>query len=103
RVYAPSPSPRPSPTRRSSDLRQLRQGPIAVERRLGPRVLARPDVLEDLQDASHLVVAEVRAGVQRGEPRSRGRLGVLECIDDRQDRKSTRLNSSHGSISYAVL
>src|SRR5690625_6676702 len=31
------------------------------------------------------------------------RLGVAEHADDLRDRKSTRLNSSHVAISYAVL
>src|SRR5207245_8455862 len=35
-------------------------------------------------------------GVRRGGGRSHGKLGA-------EDRKSTRLNSSHGSISYAVF
>src|SRR2546430_9240551 len=29
--------------------------------------------------------------------------GKLKCDDDEQDRKSTRLNSSHSQISYAVF
>src|SRR2546429_7045786 len=32
------------------------------------------------------------------------RLGLVwACVDDEADRKSTRLNSSHGYISYAVF
>src|SRR5207245_6146037 len=34
---------------------------------------------------------------------TRGFLGVVVVHDARLDRKSTRLNSSHGSISYAVF
>src|SRR5207245_10450010 len=30
-------------------------------------------------------------------------LGLLQVVGREQDRKSTRLNSSHGSISYAVF
>src|SRR5689334_24499977 len=32
-----------------------------------------------------------------------GRLGLYESVRTRRDRKSTRLNSSHSSISYAVF
>src|SRR4051794_41898825 len=34
---------------------------------------------------------------------SRSRFGARNCASTRQDRKSTRLNSSHPSISYAVF
>src|SRR5438309_5554230 len=42
----------------------------------------------------------------RRDPRGRPRLeemGVEDLRSDRRDRKSTRLNSSHSSISYAVF
>src|SRR5438128_11935628 len=43
--------------------------------------------------------------LQLGEARSRTSLArsVLACPFSPSDRKSTRLNSSHGSISYAVF
>src|SRR2546422_1979327 len=46
---------------------------------------------------------QVRRHRQRGarDTRQRVRLGLRR--DDRADRKSTRLNSSHGYISYAVF
>src|SRR3712207_8942408 len=31
------------------------------------------------------------------------RLDLAECVGPREDRKSTRLNSSHANISYAVF
>src|SRR3712207_8820691 len=37
------------------------------------------------------------------EPGSRGTFGGQEGTDQGQDRKSTRLNSSHANISYAVF
>src|SRR5689334_23783550 len=46
----------------------------------------------------HVVVAEEVLDVA-----DRRRLEVLVAADDRRDRKSTRLNSSHSSISYAVF
>src|SRR5438128_3856274 len=32
-----------------------------------------------------------------------GILSAIDCVAEQLDRKSTRLNSSHGSISYAVF
>src|SRR5437870_9823440 len=43
---------------------------------------------------------EIRVGVQN---RSRLAFGELDQLRVRQDRKSTRLNSSHVAISYAVF
>src|SRR3712207_7052409 len=51
----------------------------------------------DVLDLEHPAPAEGQRGRQRpgsGRPRRRG---------DRPDRKSTRLNSSHANISYAVF
>src|SRR3712207_8278061 len=48
-------------------------------------------------DQAHRIVAD---GV--GEPRHAHRPGI-EGGDMQQDRKSTRLNSSHANISYAVF
>src|SRR5207245_6061730 len=41
--------------------------------------------------------------VRRENPTARERLAVVARSGGRADRKSTRLNSSHGSISYAVF
>src|SRR3712207_7238927 len=51
---------------------------------------------------------DVASGVQqqgrRPEDRNGGRLQVQDPVQkERQDRKSTRLNSSHANISYAVF
>src|SRR5205809_5291774 len=43
------------------------------------------------------------AGSIRGTARVRVRQGVRRREEDQVDRKSTRLNSSHGYISYAVF
>src|SRR5438067_5406943 len=40
---------------------------------------------------------------QMASIKSKARLEVIRCIDLDPDRKSTRLNSSHVSISYAVF
>src|SRR2546427_3734975 len=52
-------------------------------------------------EAAHVPVAD--AGQRRAQP---GLAGVAACAFqafDQQDRKSTRLNSSHSQISYAVF
>src|SRR5207249_10977309 len=63
------------PTRRSSDLGF--PSPVPVSDRVGPRLSARGD--------------------------ADGRPGLGGALSQPRDRKSTRLNSSHVSISYAVF
>src|SRR3712207_8813066 len=59
-----------------------------------------PEVVPDLDEAGlgvHLGYADVR-------PEREGEVGwVEEDLLAQQDRKSTRLNSSHANISYAVF
>src|SRR2546430_11494864 len=59
-------------------------------RRIGDRLL----VGAEDGDVEHLLVA----GDQPGQDRRR-----LLLVGEREDRKSTRLNSSHSQISYAVF
>src|SRR5207245_7788404 len=98
-----NPTSPPFPTRRSSDL-PCRNAPLL---RLGRH---NPVALNDLQ---HLVIlvrmrpgASARAKIHRQQFHLGTVLGAdkLLCMDFTVeiDRKSTRLNSSHGSISYAV-
>src|SRR5207245_5277081 len=47
--------------------------------------------------------AQSRACFRSGEVRIFDSTGNVECVIPFEDRKSTRLNSSHGSISYAVF
>src|SRR2546430_9821511 len=47
--------------------------------------------------------AVVEGSVQRSGNRVRVTAQLVRAADDRQDRKSTRLNSSHSQISYAVF
>src|SRR3712207_7736865 len=56
-------------------------------------------------DAQQRQPAEVGRGVEVGDLRTQRLLGVVGRRRDRveQDRKSTRLNSSHANISYAVF
>src|SRR5207245_10546897 len=87
------------PTLRSSDLGEQAEQLVVV---LGDR-LARP-VLVDRSDLELLVgPSELHAAHSWGgsnlDVRCRPAARPLAAID----RKSTRLNSSHGSISYAVL
>src|SRR5689334_1055516 len=72
----PPPTSTPFPTRRSSDLRETRGG--AVRRR---------------RSHARSAAGHVAAGQRDRDQRDRAR----------RDRKSTRLNSSHSSISYAVF
>src|SRR3712207_8137564 len=51
-----------------------------------------------IRGASHLAPNGVdRSGLMAGERRG------SQVVSERQDRKSTRLNSSHANISYAVF
>src|SRR5207245_11294194 len=76
-VHSPSPPPalHPFPTRRSSDLPRARPR--------GRRPGSAPQPVQDREHADRPAVG-----------------GERSCTGDR---KSTRLNSSHGSISYAVF
>src|SRR5689334_25013159 len=68
---------------------------LPISRRLRP--------LPDLQQqalAGHVRVHRLR---QREEAEQQGRLLLRTDEEEEQDRKSTRLNSSHSSISYAVF
>src|SRR3989449_11318897 len=71
--------------------------PIALERRLG--------ILERLLRGAELLVQNL---CELSEPLTlqvgrHGHVAFGDSIDDGGDRKSTRLNSSHGYISYAVF
>src|SRR5690606_41951979 len=91
------------PTRRSSDLRQRGQRDAeAGARRLVHLAEHHRRVLEDVR-LGHLhpqVVALAGALADAGE--HRGAAEVAGDAADHLDRKSTRLNSSHVKISYAV-
>src|SRR5207245_9882795 len=94
-----TPYPPSFPTRRSSDLREVPRDPRRLLRELIDRdwraciSRARPDMTSSpfqlLANVSH----ELRTPLVSIK-------GYNELI---LDRKSTRLNSSHGSISYAVF
>src|SRR3712207_8876858 len=66
---------------------------------LTPRVARKPKV-EVIERDRKRHVAEVEGVVQR---RGIGLEFVQHALRDRRDRKSTRLNSSHANISYAVF
>src|SRR5207244_9814773 len=87
------------PTRRSSDLRRLRIHNAmrdAAARRNLVRAPARCGVRDGT--SSHAAAADARTGwtIVRHSHRTRS-------VVSRLDRKSTRLNSSHQIISYAVF
>src|SRR5699024_12465660 len=85
-AYGPHPALLSFPTRRSSDL--LAAGLDA----LGDRDLA---LAREQFDGAHLAQIHAHGIV--------GALAGLGLLDLGEDRKSTRLNSSHVSISYAVF
>src|SRR5207245_10199962 len=91
RDYAPLHS---FPTRRSSDLKRLDaqavQGRGTVEQH---RVVA-DDLVEDVPHLGTAALDHALGGLD---------VGRVALVDELADRKSTRLNSSHGSISYAVF
>src|SRR5207245_8978345 len=94
-----SPPPPPAlpsfPTRRSSDLAQF-LGREVAQLRPSPRALL-PISAEGRR------VAYAVAGSPSPSLWERGLGGEGLPAESRIDRKSTRLNSSHGSISYAVF
>src|SRR5699024_12853130 len=95
----PPPSDTPSfPTRRSSDLE-------AVE--LPGRAIRRGDKVRKLAPRGENKAKDDRLWrvqrVERVDGKRLAHLSALEAEDPETDRKSTRLNSSHVSISYAVF
>src|SRR5207249_11326980 len=73
------------------------EGLVVLDRDLlPPKRSIRPDAKEELTPREHEVLQLVGEGLANKEIAQR--LGISE-----QDRKSTRLNSSHVSISYAVF
>src|SRR5690606_42008678 len=83
-------SPHSFPTRRSSDLlHDVAVGHLGVSARLQP--------------LRHTVAARDRDAGRRHERGDRVRLQRPRGLQGSPDRKSTRLNSSHVKISYAVF
>src|SRR5207244_13087398 len=95
--------PHPFPTRRSSDLNALR-------RLAAPPHEPDPDRDQHQEWQEREQQAAQAAGVLLDNGRDivalqqwkEGRVGQPDVIRHRRDRKSTRLNSSHQIISYAV-
>src|SRR3712207_7753609 len=64
----------------------------------------RPSEREDLQVQPPLVAVDPDRGLVPGGDVGHGRVHATgEPAEDVEDRKSTRLNSSHANISYAVF
>src|SRR5437868_11653433 len=76
------------PTRRSSDLAKRRRD-------------KRHRLLQATEDSLRKLVAEV--GRRTNKPLTAVQIGLKAGKVNLEDRKSTRLNSSHVSISYAVF
>src|SRR5689334_24087257 len=92
--------PRPPPSPLFPYTTLFRSFPVRRQRRDGARRVIEPQ--------RPVVGRCVHAAEQHPLPVARRemlrvRLGVLQRHDKLQDRKSTRLNSSHSSISYAVF
>src|SRR5947209_3237069 len=93
------------PTRRSSDLRVLRAVPLDSRRDVPVSLLhpaaadARAVRARARRDADDAAGAKTR----RGRRRRGDRRGVVLLLQAAEDRKSTRLNSSHANISYAPV
>src|SRR5207248_10025626 len=89
------------PTRRSSDLREVRPSVVVTHSPL--------DYMPDHEMTSYLARATAFAAPAPNFLRDRGhgppldRIPHLYYADAVEDRKSTRLNSSHRTISYAVF
>src|SRR3989449_6184848 len=92
---------------RGIDLEHLASPDLSEERQEVVAVIARERSLERLAACArvrvgHIDIAGDPPGRSIGDaPRSRG--PFLDARPERSDRKSTRLNSSHGYISYAVF
>src|SRR5205814_2997274 len=92
-----------SPPRRSSDLRSRQLRTVGVGRNgellhhLVAELIGRPVAPARLREESVVVVAAIhqKTGVPAPQP-------AISQVAIRPDRKSTRLNSSHLGISYAV-
>src|SRR5207245_10179422 len=91
------------PTRRSSDLRPVLKRDVVVHPvtdRLHPGA-AGSGPSEELPGHAHQLVGEAVAAGQREVQQLTRDLVDGKLRRGRGDRKSTRLNSSHGSTSYA--
>src|SRR2546422_386401 len=66
-------------------------------------LLALPHPIEPLGDVAHFSSQLVRVHAQRLEPAAQLEEPGEIVLQGEGDRKSTRLNSSHGYISYAVF
>src|SRR5205085_4005908 len=86
------------PTRRSSDLEAVAHPGIQMQLGVDPQIAERIEPAHIDADAF-----ECRAISQFREFERKTDRTDLRMIRIRQDRKSTRLNSSHSQISYAVF
>src|SRR3712207_7049923 len=70
-----------------------------------PRVMVRPDFTRAgvVKRAEHARRTRIARDGIRDEVRGTDAVAAEEVVQARQDRKSTRLNSSHATISYAVF
>src|SRR5690606_40531122 len=96
-------TPRSFPTRRSSDLAEVQQGRQAADA-AGGDAPDRPAQLAGREAGPDPDLDEPADGPGRAAAAAERRRQApdLRLVQDARDRKSTRLNSSHVKISYAV-
>src|SRR5205807_6479458 len=75
---------------------------VEVQRHLHPEQEHRNRIAVELAREFHLPLLATN-GVLYATPEDREILDAFTCIKNKRDRKSTRLNSSHLVISYAVF
>src|SRR5207245_8566532 len=94
---------RPIPTRRSSDLIVKHRERFREQRRRTPEHVGHIRATRVTPAQRDEATDRDEQRQRREEPRKRRRDQHERArLTRREDRKSTRLNSSHGSISYAV-
>src|SRR5207245_5625747 len=90
------------PTRRSSDLSVTRGENAGHELRHAAVVRSMRKIGEAKPDRD-VSFSSSDAAVSLRKEWNRDRLKAVAFVQEKKDRKSTRLNSSHGSNSYAVF
>src|SRR5207249_10857752 len=99
--HPPRPTPLPYTTLFRSRTEPDHEPPLAVHGRLAPKRLREHE--EDRRRGHVAVATQHRARVRHlGLAQLEARPCAIDHLTARRDRKSTRLNSSHVSISYAV-
>src|SRR5207249_9832411 len=97
----PPPAPHSFPTRRSSDLFLMTKNPLDAPGK--PAVVQIGFEEGTPVSVDHVPLGPVELLETLNDVAAEHGVGRADVVEDRLDRKSTRLNSSHVSISYAVF